>query len=110
MELFLVFLPIWLWIKLVILGTAFFTGFLLRVYRRYPGNYEPPAVDILTSAIAYLSILFFVFTEKGSFKLALTLLVPFIMLIPHFVYIIKKKDIGPPGLARLMVIMSKKGR
>ena len=89
MELFLIFLPIWFWLKLFIIGTAFFIGFLLRILGKYPGEYEPPVIDILTAIIAYLSIVFFIYIKDRPFHLAAAVLIPFIILIPHFIYIVR---------------------
>lgn len=108
MVLFLIFLPVWMWLKLTIIGTAFLIGFLLRMFRRYPGNYEPPVVDILTSAIAYLSIFIFMLIKDENIQLVMAILNPFLILIPHLVYIIRKKDIEPPGLRKVVAILFKK--
>ena len=108
MVLFLVYLRIGIWVKLVIIGTAFLIGFLLRVFGGYPGNYEPPVVDILTAMIAYLSIIIFIFIKEEPLQLTMTMLVPFIILIPHFVYIIRRKDIEPPGLRKIFGVIVKK--
>lgn len=87
---------------------SLFLGFLLRIFRKYPGEYEPPSVDILTAAIAYLSIIFFVFTKDKYLQLGVLIAIPFIILIPHFVYIIRNKDINPPGLRKILTVIGKK--
>ena len=108
MELFLILVPVWIWIKLVIIGTGFLIGFLLRIARKYPGEYEPPAVDILTAIISYSFIIFFTFINDRSFQLGALIAIPFIILIPHFVYIIRNKDISTPGLRKILTTVTRK--
>jgi hypothetical protein len=108
MVIFLVFLPFWIWVKLTMIGAAFLIGFLLRILGKYPGSYEPPLVDVLTSVIAFLSIIMFLFLRDMTLRLIMTILVPFIILIPHFVYIVRKKDIEPPGIKKMLAIIINK--
>ncbi len=101
-ELFLFFGPVYNWLKLALIGFAFIMGFLIRLFKKYPGESEPLIVDLSTGAIAFLLILFFTIVKNLSLQFAGKILAPFIILIPHFIYIFRNKKIKPPGFRNII--------
>lgn len=97
-ELFLFLVPLKPWIVLVIIGIAFMIGFLLRVFKVYPGENEPLVVDFSTSILAFLASYCISLVKDLEVLLVSKFFSPFFILIPHFVYIISNKKIKPPAM------------
>lgn len=107
-ELFLFLIPIKLWLGFVLIGIAFMGGFLLRLFKIYPGEREPLVVDFSTALIAFLASYFISLIEGFLILLVSKIFTPFIILIPHFVYIANNKKIKPPVLISIIKRLFKK--
>ncbi len=101
-EVFLLLCPIWVWVKLALIGFTFIINFMLRLARKYPGEDEPLIVDLLTAGVAFLLIIPFIFIKNPNLLLILLILSPFVILIPHFIYIFKNKKIKQPGIRNII--------
>ncbi len=108
MEAALLAVPVSFWIKLTVLGLVFLAGFILRALKVYPGEEEPKVIDIMTAAIAFLLIPVFLFLIRSDWTFWALAAVPFIVLIPHFTYIARNKEIPPPGLRKIIAMIFKK--
>jgi hypothetical protein len=108
MEAILLSVPVSAWIKLAVLGSAFLTGFILRVCKAYPGEAEPAAIDIMTAGIAFLLIPVFVFFIRPDWTFWTLAAVPFIVLVPHIIYIASNKEIAPPAVKKIIAIIFRK--
>lgn len=99
MEVILFFFPVLAWKAFLTLGMAFLIGFLLRVLGFYPGKYEPPILDLLSGALAFMCAIGS-FAAKNSPLISglFIVLAPPFALIPHFVYIIHEMGRAPKGL------------
>lgn len=102
MEAAIFFVPVWLWLKTAVIGLAFFTGFLLRVFKIYPGAHEPLAIDISTAGIAFLFTAFLIYVKTPVFQLIAGIAFPFVILVPHIAYILKNKTMGKPGFRKMI--------
>jgi hypothetical protein len=95
----LLFIPArYVWILLVLIGTAFTGAFILRFIKKYPGKGEPLHVDLLSGVISILLIIPYQFIEATFPILFIKIMTPPLILIPHFAYILKNKNIHPPGI------------
>lgn len=100
------------WIKLIIIGETalfifnrnliigylaiavlFFIGFLLRILKIYPGREEPLSLDISACLISALFIGAAYLLKDSNWKFLLILFSSLIV-FPHFIYIIKSKEIN----------------
>ena len=105
----LLFIPArYVWIALVFTGMAFTSAFILRLMKKYPGEDEPLYIDLLTGAISVLLIIPYRFIEGTVPVIMFKIITPFIILVPHFVFIIKNRSIHPPGIIILLRKIRKK--
>ncbi len=95
MEVILFFLPVLAWKAFLTLGMAFLICFLLRVLDFYPGKYEPPILDLLSGALAFIGGIGCFVAGASPFVVSFfVVLTPPLALIPHFVYIINSKELA----------------
>ncbi len=107
----LFFIPVrYTWILLAVTGTAFTGAFILRVIKRYPGESEPSYIDLLTGIVAFLMIIPYQFIEEPDLVTFVRVMTPFIILLPHFVYILRNSSIHPPGIVVLGRKIKKGGK
>ena len=98
----LLFIPArYVWILLALIGAAFTGAFILRFIKKYPGKDEPLHVDLLSGVISILLIIPYQFMEGTFLIIFLKIITPLVILIPHFAYILKNKNIHPPGIVAL---------
>lgn len=84
------------------IGLVFQVGFLLRIGKKYPGEYELPAVDLITAALSFLFGLIFVIIKNQKVNLGLAIMSPVLILVPHFRYITSNRDIKAPGFRKIL--------
>ncbi len=107
----LIFIPVEsAWIFLLAVGAAFIVAYILRLVKKYPGKEEPLYIDLLSGIISIFMIIPYQFITGTRIIFFLKIITPVIILIPHFVYIIKNSGIHPPGITLLILKIRKKCR
>jgi fatty acid desaturase len=100
--LILFFVPIPSWIIFILISSGFLVAVILRSFNFYPGKDEPLKVDISSALIAFFTaVISFFLVKYPLFLIISKLLIPFVILIPHFIYIISNKKLGPSGLIKI---------
>jgi len=80
---------------MIMIGIAFFIGFFLRLIGKYPGKHEPLILDISSGTIAVVGGLSYLFFTPGMLAIFFRGMLLIIILIPHLIYILKNRDVGP---------------
>ncbi len=94
-ELVLLVLPGRAEVVFLVVAVAFCAGFALRLVGLYPGKPEPLLLDALSGCAAAVAALLASRIPPPFLPLA-----PPAVTLPHLVYIIARRDIGPSGWAR----------
>jgi hypothetical protein len=76
----------------LVIAISFLAGFALRVFNLYPGKTEPLSLDSSAVAIA-LIFSYIAGCLEGSPLRFLLIFISSLIMLPHLIYIISKKDI-----------------
>ena len=94
-EFFILVAGIYAWIIFLLAGISFFVAFILRIIKKYPCNPEPLILDISSGTLAIISAIIYYYTAGVLVLQVVKIILPFIIIMPHFVYIIMNKDLPP---------------
>src|SRR3989344_2454868 len=94
-EFFILVAGIYAGVIFLLAGISFFVAFILRIIKKYPGNSEPLILDISSGTLAIISAIIYYYTAGVLVLQVVKIILPFIIIMPHFVYIIMNKDLPP---------------
>jgi hypothetical protein len=99
-ELVLIAFPGLAWGIFLVGGVAFLVGFVLRTFHGYPGKDEPLLLDLLSGVPALAGGVGCLVLGTSPLVVILRIATPPLAIVPHFIYIICNRDLGPCGYRR----------
>jgi hypothetical protein len=96
-ELIVIAFPTFAWGIFFVGGIAFLAGFVLRAAHAYPGKDEPLLLDLFSGMLALAGGVGCLLLNTPPLVVILRIATPPVAVLPHFIYIICNRELGPCG-------------